>query len=146
MKINTCSYRSIIRSSGLFDIVIMLPFAIPGVVAWTMAQLQTIHNSLFLSGTLPDFSPFHLFFINIMALVSIVWSVLRIQNPMPRYAAYDTVARILIAAVMLIYLLYYNVSELLWLFFIAEITWAALQINGHLNKSRIQNELLETAT
>ena len=130
----TCSFSSIVRSSGIYDIVIMLPFAIPGVVAWTMHQISNIHNSLSLSGTIPEFSSLHLLFINIMAIITIVWSILRVRNPIPLYGLYDTVTRILIAAIMLIYLLQYNVSEIIWLFFTVEVTWAVLQINGYFFK------------
>ena len=130
----TCSFSSIIRSSGIYDIVIMIPFAIPGVVAWTMHQISNIHNSFMLSGSVPEFSSLHLLFINIMAIITIVWSVLRVINPIPLYGIYDTVARIFIAAIMLVYLLLYNVSEIMWLFFMVEVTWAALQINGYFFK------------
>jgi hypothetical protein len=114
----------------------MLPFAMPVVVEWTMFQITNIHNSLSLEGSIPEFSPLHFLFINIMAIVTIVWSVLRVRNPSPLYATYDTVTRILIAIIMLVYLLKYNVTEIIWLFFIMEIVWAILQINGHYFKSK----------
>lgn len=130
----TCSFNSIIRSSGIYDIVIMIPFAIPGVVSWTMSQISNIHNSLSLSGTVPGFSSLHLLFINIMAIITIIWSVLRVRNPAPLYGLYDTITRIFIAATMLVYLLLYNVSEIMWLFLMSEVTWAVLQINGYFFK------------
>ena len=140
----TCSFSSIVRSSGIYDIVIMIPFAIPGVVSWTMHQISNIHNSLSLSGTVPEFSSLHLLFINIMAVITIVWSVLRVLNPTPLYGLYDTVARLLIALLMLVYLLQYNVSEIMWLFFMVEVTWAALQINGYFFKYKPSLVLNET--
>lgn len=136
MKPKTCSYNKIIRSSGIYDIILMIPFAIPGVVSWTMTQLGNLHATLSLSGTFPEFSHFHLFFINLMALITIVWSVLRVRTPVPIYGLYDTTARVLITVLMLIYLIQYNVSEILWLFIISEITWAMLQINGHFFKQK----------
>lgn len=142
----TCSFSSIIRSSGIYDIVIMIPFAIPGVVAWTMNQISNIHNSLSLSGTVPEFSSFHLLFINIMATITIVWSVLRVRNPIPLYGLYDTVTRILIAAIMLVYLLQYNVSQIMWLFLLVEVTWAVLQINGYFFKYKPSLLLRESMT
>ena len=140
----TCSFSSIVRSSGIYDIVIMIPFAIPGVVSWTMHQISNIHNSSSLSGTVPEFSSLHLLFINIMAVITIVWSVLRVLNPTPLYGLYDTVARLLIALLMLVYLLQYNVSEIMWLFFMVEVTWAALQINGYFFKYKPSLVLNET--
>ena len=130
----TCSFSSIIRSSGIYDIIIMIPFSVPGLVELTLYQMSTIHNSLSLSGTVPEFSSLHLLFINIMAIITIVWSVLRVRNPIPLYGIYDTVIRMLIAVTMLVYLLLYNVSEIMWLFLMAEVTWAVLQINGYFYK------------
>ena len=137
MTKKTCSYKSIIRSSGIYDIVVMLPFAIPSVVEWTMSQITNVHNSLLLTGSIPEFSPLHFLFINIMAIVTIAWSILRVRNPIPLYATYDTVTRILIAIIMLVYLLKYNVTEIIWLFFIMEVIWIILQINGHYFKNKV---------
>ena len=136
MKTNTCSYSSIIRFSGIYDIILMIPFAIPGVVSYTMTQVGNLHTTLSLSGSFSEFSPFHLFFINLMALVTIVWAVLRVRTPIPRYGIYDSVTRVLIAILMLVYLLMFNISEILWIFFVSEVTWALLQINGHLFKQK----------
>jgi hypothetical protein len=130
----TCSFSAIIRSSGIYDIVIMIPFAIPGLVAWTMHQISNVHDSLMLAGTVPEFSSMHLLFINIMAIVTIVWSVLRVIDPIPLYGIFDTVSRIFIAAIMLVYLLQYNISGILWIFFMVEITWAIIQINAYFFK------------
>ncbi len=132
----TCSNASIVRSSGIYDIVLMIPFAIPGVVSWTMTQLGELHANLHLSGTFPEFTSLHLFFINLMASITVVWSVLRIRAPIPLYGIYDTVARVLISLLMLVYLLIYDVSEILWIFFISEIAWALMQINGYFFKQK----------
>lgn len=132
MKIG--SYESIIRCSGIYDIVLMIPFAIPGVVWWTMSQMQIIHQHFELSGNFPALSSFHLFFINVMAVITIVWSVLRVHRPMPKYGMYDTVARIALAILILYYLLLENVSEVLWLFFFSELIWATLQLYSHMHR------------
>ena len=62
MTIGTCSYRSIIKGSGIFDIVILLPFAIPGVVELMINFMAYLHSSLSISGNMPEFSPFNLLF------------------------------------------------------------------------------------
>ena len=132
----TCSCKAIVRSSGVYDFLIMLPFAIPGVVSWTMTQLQLVHESLVLSGTFPEFSVFHLFFINIMACVTIVWSVLRVMSPKPIYGLYDSAARIGIVVIMLVYLMGFAISEIIWFFLIIEVSWAVLQINAYFFKNK----------
>jgi len=131
-----CAYRSIIKASGIYDILILLPFAIPGVVELVFTLINKIHDDLALTGSIPEFSPYHFMFVNIMATISIVWAVIRVRNPSTLYACYDTVARLLIAVIMLIYLIYYDVTQIIWLFFVAEISWAILQINGYFSKNK----------
>jgi len=134
-----CSYHSIIKASGIYDILILLPFAIPGVVELVFTLINKIHDDLALTGLLPEFSPFHFMFVNIMATISIVWAVIRVINPSTLYACYDTAARLFIAAIMLIYIFYYDVTQIIWLFFAAEISWAILQTNGYFN-NKVQSQ------
>nr|WP_086939856.1 hypothetical protein [Thaumasiovibrio occultus] len=135
MKVKTCSYRAIIKASGIYDALMMLPFAIPGLSALVLQYLAYLHQQLGLAGAIPVFTPFHLLFVNIMASISIVWAVIRIRNPTALYAWYDTAARLLIAAIMLVYLLRDGISGIIWLFFATEVIWAALQINGYFFKN-----------
>ena len=130
-----CSYRSIIKASGIYDILVLLPFAIPGAVEMVFTLIKKIHDDLALTGSLPEFSPYHFMFVNIMGIISIVWAVIRIRTPIHLYACYDTAARLIIAANMLIYLLYYDITQIIWLFFVAEVTWAILQVNGYFSKN-----------
>lgn len=54
----TCKNRSIIRASGIYDVVVMSIFAIPVISAFVMTKIQALHTALTLSGALPDFLPF----------------------------------------------------------------------------------------
>ncbi len=140
MKAQTCSLATINRASGIFDIALMLPFAIPGVAGWVILQIQAIHEALSLSGSMPEFSPFHLMFVNLMACITIVWSVLRVMNPSVLYGIYDTIVRLIIIIIMLVYLLAYDVSQIIWLFVLLESGWAAFQINGYVYKRQSEDE------
>ncbi len=133
MKISASSYRSIIKASGLYDALLMLPFAIPGLVVFVFQLIIHIHLSFSLSGFIPDFSPFHLLFVNIMASVSIVWAVLRITTPQPCYALYDSIMRFIIACLMMFYIQKYDVTQLMYLFLFAELIWAILQLYFYFN-------------
>jgi len=75
MRIGTCSYRSIIKASGIYDILIMLPFAIPGVAELVLTFISQMHYEFLLKGSMPEFSHLHLMFVNIMASISIVWGL-----------------------------------------------------------------------
>ncbi|MBU2972527.1 hypothetical protein KO527_24640 [Pseudoalteromonas sp. C2R02] len=139
-----CSYHSIIKASGIYDILVLLPFAIPGIVEIVFTLINKTHDDLALTGSLPEFLPYHFMFVNIMAIISIVWAVIRIRNPIHLYACYDTITRLLIAANMLVYLLYYDITQIIWLFFIAEVSWAILQINGYFYKNTNAVQTLST--
>ncbi|MEM7737049.1 MAG: hypothetical protein AAF267_14805 [Deinococcota bacterium] len=126
----TCSRKAIIRSSGMFDIALMLPFAIPGVAAWVLSQLQYIHESLAFSGSFPEFSGLHLLFVSLMAIITIVWSFLRYREPLVIYGVYDSIARFGIITLMLIYTVYFDVSGVILVFLCVELAWLLLQLNA----------------
>jgi len=132
-------------AGGIYDILILLPFAIPGVVELIFTFINKIHDNFALTGTLPEFTPFHFMFVNIMATITIVWAVIRIRSPIHLYACYDTVARILIAVNMLIYLLYYDITQIIWLFFVAEVSWTILQINGYFHNNTNVEQTVNTS-
>lgn len=69
-----------------------------------------------------------------MALVSVMWGILRVLTPLVKYGLYDIAVRLAIGLTMLLYLLKYNITEIMWVFLIAEFFWAALQLNGYFLK------------
>ena len=60
VKMSTKRTAASIKAAALYDLVLLLPFAIPGLVSLALTQLQGFHESLQLSGHFPDFSPLHL--------------------------------------------------------------------------------------
>jgi hypothetical protein len=101
-----------------------------------MAQIRTLHGSFSFSGTIPEFEPLHFFFINLMGSLVMVWSALRVYKPEPILGLYDSFARFLFSTWMLFYLLVYNVTGVIWLFFVPEISWGIVQLHGY-TKQRI---------
>lgn len=120
--------KNIIKASGIYDIIIILPFALPWLVAIVVDLLHTLHVFMWFTGDFPEFSSFHLLFINIFAVLTILYSVLRVKDPSKKYLLYDTIARFCIAAIMLVYLVLYNITEIIWIFFAIEIIWWAIQL------------------
>lgn len=131
---NTITYRKIVRASAVYDILVTFPFALPGLAVWNLAQIKTLHTSFAFSGSLPDFAPFHLFFVNLMGSLVMVWSILRVYMPEPIFGLYDSFARVLFSSWMLYYLLLHNVTGVLWLFIVPEISWGVIQIYGYLTQ------------
>ncbi len=130
------TYRKIIRASAIYDILVTFPFAIPGLAAWNIAQFQKLHDSFGLAGSLPQFEPLHIFFVNLMGTVVLTWSYLRVIRPDPLLGLLDGIGRFLFSTWMLYYLVMHNASGVLWLFFIPEITWGFVQVGGYLKLSR----------
>jgi hypothetical protein len=118
---------SIIRSSAIYDIVATIGFA-PPFAAITIAHLTTLHNSLGLQGTFPQFAANQLVFTNLLGIVVVMWAGLRIIKPQPYYGFVDSLGRIGFASTMAYYLTVLNFSHLLIGFFVLESLWAIVQL------------------
>lgn len=123
-------YRSIVRASAIYDLLVTFPFALPWLATWQISMLGVLHESFSLPGDMPEFSPLHLFFANLMGSVVVVWSVLRVHKPEALFGLYDSVARFLFSYTMLYYLLMENATALLWVLFIPEMIWGLVQFFG----------------
>ena len=124
------TYRKIVRASAIYDWIVTAPFAFPILVGYQLSTLTAIHNYFGFGGNIPDFEPMHLFFINLMGSVVLVWSTLRIHKGEPLFGFYDGIARVLFSTWMLFYLFFANVTHLLILFVIPESIWGIVQLYG----------------
>ena len=129
MKIST--YHTIVRYSAVYDILATLPFAIPIFASFYLSQLGSIQSALGFSGIIPNFEPLHLFFINLLGAIVMVWSAYRIRHTQSILGFYDGIARFLFAGLMLFYLVNYQVAGIVWLFFVPELSWGIIQIVGY---------------
>lgn len=123
-------YRSIVRFSAMYDLLVTFPFALPWLASWQIGTLGLLHEYFSLSGEMPQFSPLHLFFANLMGSVVVVWSVLRVHKPEALFGLYDSIARFFFSYTMLYYLLVENATALLWGLFVPEIIWGMIQFVG----------------
>tara|TARA_R110002096_G_scaffold292224_2_gene486621 strand:- start:65370 stop:65843 length:474 start_codon:yes stop_codon:yes gene_type:complete len=124
-------YSRIVRASAIYDVLVTFPFALPGLAAWNISQIIALHDSLALTGSTPHFAPFHLFFVNLMGSIVMIWSALRIYKPEPLFGLFDGIARMLFSSWMLYYLLVHNVSGVLWFFIVPESIWGVVQLYGY---------------
>lgn len=69
-----------------------------------------------------------------MGSVVMIWSALRVYKPEPVSSLFDSFARILFSSWMLYYLLVHNITDVVWLFFVPEISWGVIQIYGYLTQ------------
>jgi len=125
------SYRRLICASAIYDIFVTFPFALPGLAAWNIAQFRILHESFGMSGSIPEFEPLHIFFVNLMGTVVMTWSYLRVVRPDPLLGLLDGIGRFLFSSWMLYYLFAHHATGLLWLFFVPEISWGIAQVGGY---------------
>jgi len=119
-------------------------FAFPVLAVWNISLFSDIHTHYSFSGSIPKFLPMHLFFVNLLGSVVLIWSAIRIYKPDPILGLYDSFARFLFSFNMLYYLLIHNVTGILWLMFIPEITWGLVQFFGYFySQSKMPNKLLK---
>lgn len=125
------TYRKIVRYSAIYDVVMTFAFAFPVLVVWNIGLFSDIHTQYGFSGSIPRFQPLHLFFVNLMGSVVLIWSAIRIYKAEPILGLYDSFARFLFSFNMLYYLLIHDVTSILWVMFVPELTWGVIQFLGY---------------
>lgn len=119
------AFRRVVRASAIYDVLMIAPFTTP----WTFLLLREHLNALNLGlggVPLPVFGPFHLLISSLFGSVVMVWSVLRMFDPQPRFGRYDAAARYLFSTWMAWALLVTG-QPLLWLFLVPELAWGLAQ-------------------
>ncbi|UMR30257.1 hypothetical protein MJ904_25240 [Massilia sp. MB5] len=119
------AFRRIVRASAVYDVLLTAAFATPWTFALAHGQLSAL-NQVLGGAALPAFSAFHILFACLLGSVVLVWSVLRIRDPQPRFGRYDAVARLLFSLWML-WALVQTGAPLLWLFLLPEAAWGVVQ-------------------
>lgn len=119
------SFRNIVLGSAIYDLLVTAPFATPWSFAYAHARLDEINRRLG-GAALPAFAPFHVLFACLLGSVVLVWALLRIGDPQPRYGRYDGLARLLFATWMG-WALAVTGAPLLWLFIVPELAFCVAQ-------------------
>ena len=134
---NNKTYSKIVRLSGIYDVIVTFPFAFPILAAWNIALISDLHVQFSFSGAVPEFSPLHLFFVNLMGSLVLVWSSLRIYKPNALLGLFDSFARFLFSFNILYYLFAYDVTGILWILFVPELTWGVVQLYGYFSQNSV---------
>lgn len=134
-------YKKIVRYSGIYDLVVTLPFSLPIVSVWMIGAFSRAHGYFGLSGEVPAFEGSHMLFVNLLGCIVTVWSALRIMKPDPLFGLFDSFGRFSFASWQLYYLLTGHITPLLWALFVPELSWGILQAYGYWLSRRQQNGL-----
>lgn len=119
------AFRRLVRASAVYDVLMTGAFATPWSLLLLREQLSTVNVRLG-GAPLPVFEPFHLLIGCLLGSVVLVWSVLRIVDPQPRFGRFDAAARYLFSLWMGWALLVTG-EPLLWLFIVPELAWGVAQ-------------------
>ena len=123
--LSVVAFRRLVRASALYDVVMTAAFVTP----WTFLLMREHLNAINLGlggAPLPVFEPLHLLISSMMGSVVMVWSVLRMLDPQPRFGRYDAAARYLFSTWMAWAWLVTG-QPLLWLFLVPELAWGLAQ-------------------
>ncbi|MDF2396368.1 hypothetical protein GWQ44_12555 [Pseudomonas sp. 3MA1] len=123
----TEQYRTLVRASGWYDLLVTLAFVTPWSFLALHGLLQDTAQALHLAGSLPPFEPTHLLMANLMGSIVCVWAVLRIRDPQPAFGRYDAVARILFASWQF-YALVHGATALIGVILLFELAWCVAQL------------------
>lgn len=130
------TYQKIVRASAVYDLILTAGFALPILAAAKMQLLHDIHLMLALPGSFPEFSLVHLFFVNLTGSVVLVWSILRIRQPLKTFGLYDSLARALFCIAMVYALVVGKATWLLLIMLVPEFLWGAAQFAGYFYSDR----------
>ena len=131
MKTFKINYRKLVRISGIYDLIVTFPFALPGLVSLQLATMVKMQDGLGLSGQFPVFEPAHLFFLNLLGSIVTVWSLLRIVKPEPLFGLADGIARVAFSSLMIYYLVAWNIPQVVVMFLVPEILFGFAQLGGY---------------
>ncbi|AQR70378.1 hypothetical protein BZG29_20225 [Janthinobacterium sp. LM6] len=123
--LSVSAFRRVVRASAIYDVLMIAPFTTPWTFLLLREHLSAVNVSL--GGVpLPVFEPFHVLIGSLFGSVVMVWSVLRMLDPQPRFGRYDAAARYLFSTWMAWALLVTG-QPLLWLFLVPELAWGLAQ-------------------
>lgn len=131
MQLSEKRYGRVVWFGGVYDVIVNLPFALPGLVSAQLETLAKIQAWLGLTGEFPVFEPFQLLLLNVFGSVATIWGILRIAKPDPILGLTDGAMRAVLAGLMLYYLVAWNVPQIVALFLVFEILFGVAQLGGY---------------
>lgn len=114
-----------------FDLAVTLPFALPFMAEALIAGIYLLDGFLGLGTPALHFEagPFGMMFVHIMGVLGVVWAFVRLRTPTAELARMDSVARLVVAA-LIGHAITAGATSVLWLFVLTEIGGSALQFHA----------------
>lgn len=124
-------YKTIVRSSAIYDLLLTTPFMFPVVALYLFGVFGGIGEAVGLTRVTADISPDALLWISLMASVVTTWSIIRIIYPERRFGLFDGVTRFVFSFWFVFYPVVYNTTELSYLLLAPELAWGVIQLWGY---------------
>lgn len=119
-------YKSIVKISAWYDLLVILPFTTPWTLHFLYSILKHQHDYWQFSGELHSLNAAHYLFANLLGAVVLVWSLLRILQPGVLPGRLDAVARYLFC-LWQIYAWQHGFSTLILFFTFVELSFGIAQ-------------------
>jgi len=130
------TYKSIVRLSALYDLIVTAPFMTPWTLTFVLGLIDTLHVQLGLPGAVPIFAPIHMLFAGLMGSVVVVWSLARLRLKLPVLGRYDAVARLLFAAWQ-VFAVAIGATPIILIFTAFEVVFGILQALPYQNEKNV---------
>jgi hypothetical protein len=136
------TYKTIARTSAIYDLVVTSPFMTPWTLVLTLDVIHGLHTTLGLPGAAPTFGAIHLLFGGLLGSVVVVWSLARLHLNLAILGRYDALARFLFAAWQ-IFAVANGATPVVLIFTVFEIAFGVAQLLPYRTASR--NEFIVSA-
>jgi hypothetical protein len=123
---NQSRYMTIVRAGAVYDIIAMLPFAIPLLSAWAFRAFAKLDAWLGFGTEFAELDATSLFFINLGALAYVLWGVVRLREPSATNGRLDAFLRVLVIGLQL-FALSQRATPILWVLAAVLLVLAALE-------------------
>lgn len=111
----------LLRAIILYDLIVTACLALPGISQLFLQIIDLLGRYTGLAAPLPDFDPFQMFMVNLAGVMGVAWNGLRWKTPVYRLVRFDAWARLAVAALILYYVLLWDVTPVLLLFVFSEL-------------------------
>jgi hypothetical protein len=117
--------KRLIRLSAVYDTLVAIGFAVPGLSNLYIGLLDSVNRSLGLGGSAGSFPAFAMLFVNLMGVLALTWVGVRLYRPEPFLAVADVVARTAFA-ILITAALFAGAPVIIVGLAVLEIIWIAL--------------------
>ncbi|CAN2040189.1 conserved membrane hypothetical protein [Candidatus Magnetomoraceae bacterium gMMP-15] len=134
------NYQKIVRGIALLDLVLSLPLTIPKSALFLFSAIFMLNDFCGFNTVNINLDIFHIFLINLMGIVCVLWASVRIIHPTYFLSMADSCCRIYLSIIICYYVIYKKISPVLLFFVFTELIGAVIQFMGYLTMRKIKYE------